>query len=666
MHLFSSSSPYRNSAFKLASAAMMAVDRDLKIIAVNPATERLFSDHLEAFRTVWPDFDANDMVGQCIDRFHKNPAHQRALLADDSRVPFRTDISIGDLKIELAINAVHSGGRHIGFFLEWSDVSEQRVISGKVDALNRSQAVIEFDLNGTIIDANDNFCSVVGYAADDMVGRHHSIFVERELSKTEEYKDFWKKLGAGEFQSGKYTRYGADGREIILQATYNPILDANGRPYRVVKFASDITQEEHARLRQEEDRRARAAAVSDVLSSLKRGLESVAASDFSSHLDQPFDGEFEPLRKDFNKAIALLAAADEERRRAAKQNEDVVSALGDCVNALAEGNLMRRIGDEFPESFSILKENYNNSISELRSALLLIAEAANDIRSGVHKITSATSDLAERTASQAAALEETSAALEEVSATVQRTSENAKSASVSVENASERAVAGGAVVEDAIASMALLESSSGEIAQIVELIDSISFQTNLLALNAGVEAARAGDAGRGFAVVAQEVRALAQRSSESAHDIRALIEKSSRTVRDGVDKVTETGSALTEIIERIGEVKTLVTLIDSASSEQSTAIREVSAAVVQLDNTTQQNSAMVEQSNAATELLRQKTDQLDDRLRNFDLGYERRKRDRGDGSRRPKSETVIQTVKPVANGAAGSNVAPLPETARRA
>jgi methyl-accepting chemotaxis protein len=224
------------------SAAVMMVDRDFKVTYVNDPTRELLKRNEAAFRAIWPTFTADKIVGSNIDMFHKNPAHQRALLADPSRLPIRTEITIGDLKVALLVNgAFDAKGNHVGNTLEWRDVTAERLNAGKLEAINKAQAIIEFTPEGTIQYANENFLKTMGYTLDEIRGKHHSIFVDPAYQKSPEYRLFWEKLARGEFDANSYKRIGKGGKEVWIQASYNPILDANGRAFKVVKYATDIT-----------------------------------------------------------------------------------------------------------------------------------------------------------------------------------------------------------------------------------------------------------------------------------------------------------------------------------------------------------------------------------------------------------------------------------------
>jgi methyl-accepting chemotaxis protein len=224
------------------SSAIMMVDRDFMVTYVNEPTRELLKKNEAAFRQLWPSFDAGKIVGMCIDTFHKNPEHQRKLLADPSKLPIRTEITIGDVKIALLVNGAFDGkGNHVGNVLEWRDVTAERLNAGMLEAINKAQAVIEFSTDGKIQHANENFLKAMGYTLEEIRGQHHSMFVESAYRQSAEYRLFWEKLARGEFDAGQYKRLGKGGKEIWIQASYNPILDANGKAFKVVKYATDIT-----------------------------------------------------------------------------------------------------------------------------------------------------------------------------------------------------------------------------------------------------------------------------------------------------------------------------------------------------------------------------------------------------------------------------------------
>ena len=451
-----------------------------------------------------------------------------------------------DIWIQASYNPVFRNGKPVKVVKFAADVTEAKKKAiddaGKLEALSRSQAVIEFLPTGEILTANENFCGAMGYTLSEIVGKHHSIFCEPAYARTEEYQRFWQRLAQGEFIANEFVRYGKGGKEIWIQAAYNPITDADGKVYKVVKFATDVTSRMSA------------------ISELGGALRNLSEGDLTKTLERSFVPSMEQLRHDFNATIRRLS--------------DTLTTVGENASAIAAGS--RELGDS-AEAFS------------------------------------------RRTEQQAASVEETAAALEEITTTVADSSQRADEAGRLVAETKHGAEQSGTVVRSAVAAMDQIEKSSREITNIIGVIDDIAFQTNLLALNAGVEAARAGEAGKGFAVVAQEVRELAQRSASAAKEIKALITASSEHVKNGVGLVGQTGKALEQIVTQVGDINTNVAAIVKASKEQTIGLREINSAINSLDQTTQQNAAMVEESTAASLRLANEADALHTLLAQFRL-----------------------------------------------
>lgn len=322
-----------------------------------------------------------------------------------------------------------------------------------------------------------------------------------------------------------------------------------------------------------------------------------------------------------NRSLSERERIEREEQRA-KEAADVkfaVENLAEGLSNLSDGNVAYRIEQPFTEVLDGVRNDFNASASKLQSALEQVAENARSIEAGSSEIRSAADDLAKRTEQQAASVEETAAALEEITTTVKDAARRAHEAGLLVSRTRSGAEKSGEIVQNAVKAMEQIEKSSGEIGNIIGVIDDIAFQTNLLALNAGVEAARAGDAGKGFAVVAQEVRELAQRSANAAKEIKALINNSNEQVQNGVELVGATGTALENIVAEVQEINRHVNAIVESAQEQSSGLQQINTAVNAMDQDTQKNAAMVEESTAASHGLARDAASLNALLSQFKL-----------------------------------------------
>lgn len=295
---------------------------------------------------------------------------------------------------------------------------------------------------------------------------------------------------------------------------------------------------------------------------------------------------------------------EEERKRFEDDQRVAMEHLRRGLEALARGDFESKMTTDLQDNFKQMALDYNETVVRLSESFASIRRASEEILNGTDTIAKASDDIAVSTAKQAAGVQESSSALQQLSVSVGQTATNAERASMAVHDTQQQARSSGDVVAQAIAAMAEIEKSSTEISKIIGVIDEIAFQTNLLALNAGVEAARAGDAGKGFAVVAQEVRQLAQRSADAAKEIKRLISQSSHQVNEGVGLVSNTGTALADMISRIDTIHSIVSEIATAAKDQATGLKEVNQATQSMDTLTHQNSAMVEQTSAETQRLR--------------------------------------------------------------
>ena len=290
---------------------------------------------------------------------------------------------------------------------------------------------------------------------------------------------------------------------------------------------------------------------------------------------------------------------------------------GAHFDRIASGDLTQRVEVKSTNEIGVLYDAVRRMQGSLQSMVQTVRQGVEEITFGSHEIYVGNTDLSSRTEEQAASLQQTAASMEQLASTVRQNSDNAQQADQVAKNASEVALRGGQAVSTVVQTMEDLSASSGQIAQIVNVIDGIAFQTNILALNAAVEAARAGEQGKGFAVVAGEVRSLAQRSAQAAREIKGLIEQSLAKVKEGTRQVDEAGKVVMEVVSSVQSVTTIMAEISSASNEQSEGIEQVNRAVAQMDVVVQQNAALVEQATAAAGSLQDQATRLSDAVSAF-------------------------------------------------
>ncbi|GLR87544.1 methyl-accepting chemotaxis protein [Bradyrhizobium iriomotense] len=445
--------------------------------------------------------------------------------------------------IQASYNPILDGsGKPVGVIKFATDITAQKIHSmedaGKIAAIGRAQAVIEFNMDGTIVAANENFLKAMGYSLEEIKGKHHSMFVTPEDRAGSAYRDFWARLNRGEFEAAEYKRLGKGAKEIWILATYNPILDEAGKPFKVVKFATEVTEQKLKAA----DNDGQIAAI----------WKSQAVIEFN------MDGTIRNANENFQEAMGYTLAEIKGKHHSmfVEPRERDTAAYRQFWETLNRGQYQaaeyKRIAKGGREIW--IQASYN-PIFDLNGKPYKVVKYATDITAqaiGRKKADNARGLIE----AVAAGSEEMSASIREISATMAKSRESSKEATGKAEAADGQAQK--------------LNAAAQAMRGIVELISGITGQINLLALNATIESARAGEAGRGFAVVASEVKSLANQAKQATDTISSEI--------DALNKISgDVATSLGAIKAAIAGLNEFIASTAAAVEEQSIVTADMSA-----------------------------------------------------------------------------------------
>ena len=478
--------------------------------------------------------------------------------------------------------------KYLGVRYDITDAEvERQNMKGVINAIDASFAYVEFDTNGFILSSNKIFLDLMNYKSEEIIGKHHRIFIDSQFAKTENYTQFWNDLKTGNIQSDVFKRVTKEGREVWIQAIYSPIIDEMNRVVKVIKIATDVTEQKLLN----SDNAGQIAAINKVQTVIEFNLDGIVQSANENFL-LTFGYSLEDV-KDKNHRIfceesfinngayrefwAKLSRGEFEAGRYKR-----IGRGGKVIWIQASYN---PIFDLNGRPYKVIE--YATDISLQVEVEETVTKMAMEFSTNASDISSKSQSVAQGAQTLGATTEEMNASIEELTASINSIAQNSKNTDLVAKSTYEEAEIGSKAINKAIEAMELISKSSEDISEIVKVISEIANQTNLLAFNAAIEAARAGEHGLGFSVVADEVRKLAERSSQSTKEISKLINESVKRVAQGSEISKQAGVAFEKIVTGVNKTTKAISEVSYAAEEQLLAAKEISTAISQVAEETE-------------------------------------------------------------------------------
>ncbi|PTW55704.1 methyl-accepting chemotaxis sensory transducer with Pas/Pac sensor [Breoghania corrubedonensis] len=429
-------------AVDMLSAPVMITDTSHKIAHLNPSARKLLHAVQDEIRATDPGFNADKLVGRSLDCLHADPALKGDMLAKLNQTQ-RVTIRIEQHAYDLTLNPLVRNGKRLGTVVEWQDATTRLLnheYKAKLDALDRSQAMIEFETDGTIITANENFLKALGYTLEEVKGRDHSMFVDAEYRASEEYRRFWNDLRQGKFQTAEYRRIGKAGNDVWIQASYNPIFDADGHPYKVVKFATDITVRVTERHRRLDVQRGIDVDLNEIAGAVSRTADQATSSAETSSQTadnvQTVAAATEELVASIQEISRQVKTALDISQRAvdeAGKSSRIMSGLSEDAKTI--GNVIELI-DNIANQTNLLALNATIEAARAGEAGKGFAVVASEVKSLASQTSKATEDISKQIESVQSTTEEAVLAIEAIMSIIAQISDISTAISSGVEEQS--------------------------------------------------------------------------------------------------------------------------------------------------------------------------------------------------------------------------------------